>query len=120
MKSCFPAGLALDIRVIAHNFRYVHVPSAMLLCVALEYKTAKECWNILKSEIDCIVEKCVPLKKQGKRSKKKHLSKEAIRKIKYKQMMWKTYRHNGSEEDYANYKEALNQATAEIRNSKRS
>ena len=52
--------------------------------------------------------------------KKKHLSKEAIRKIKYKQMMWKTYRHNGSEEDYAIYKEALNQATAEIRNSKRS
>ena len=86
----------------------------------LENKTATECWNILKSEIDCIVEKFVPLKKQGKRSKKKHLSKEAIRKIKYKQMMWKTYRHNGSEEDYAIYKEALNQATAEIRNSKRS
>ena len=57
---------------------------------------------------------------QGKRSKKKHLSKEASRKIKYKQMMWKTYRHTGSEEDYAIYKEALNQATAEIRNSKRS
>ena len=35
-------------------------------------------------------------------------------------MMWKTYRHNGSEDDCANYKEALNQATAEIRNSKRS
>ena len=48
--------------------------------------------------------------------KKKHLSKEAIRKIKYKQMMWKTYRYTGSEEDYAIYKEALNQATAEIIN----
>ena len=35
-------------------------------------------------------------------------------------MMWKTYRHTGSEEDYAIYKEALNQATAEVRNSKRS
>ena len=70
--------------------------------------------------IDCVVDKFVPLKKQGKRSKKKHLSKEAIRKIKYKQMMWKTYRHTGSEEDYIIYKEALNQATAEIRNSKRS
>ena len=35
-------------------------------------------------------------------------------------MMWKTYRHTGSEEDYSIYKEALNQATAEIRNSKRS
>ena len=35
-------------------------------------------------------------------------------------MIWKTYRHTGSEEDYAIYKEALNQATAEIRNLKRS
>ena len=35
-------------------------------------------------------------------------------------MMWKTYRHTGSEEDFSIYKEALNQATAEIRNSKRS
>ena len=35
-------------------------------------------------------------------------------------MMWKTYRHTGSEEDYSIYIEALNQATAEIRNSKRS
>ena len=86
----------------------------------LKNKTATECWNILKSEIDCVVDKFVPLKKQGKRSKKKHLSKEAIRKIKYKQMMWKRYRHTGSEEDNSIYKEALNQATAEIRNSKRS
>ena len=86
----------------------------------LKNKTATECWNILKSEIDCVVDKFVPLKKQGKRSKKKHLSKEAIRKIKYKQMMWKTYRHTGSEEDYVIYKEALNQATAEPRNSWRS
>ena len=35
-------------------------------------------------------------------------------------MMWKIYRHNGSEADYVIYKEALNQATAEIRKSKRS
>ena len=34
--------------------------------------------------------------------------------------MWKTYRHTRSEEDYSIYEEALNQATAEIRNSKRS
>ena len=66
----------------------------------LENKTATECWNILKSEIDCVVDKFVSLKKQGKRSKKKHLSKEAIRKIKYKLMMWKSYRHTRSEEDY--------------------
>ena len=48
----------------------------------LKNKTATECWNILKSEIDCVIDKCVPLKKQGKRSKKKHLSKEAIKQIK--------------------------------------
>ena len=48
------------------------------------------------------------------------MSKEAIRKIKYKQMVLKTYRQTGSEEDYTIYKEALNSATAEIRNSKRS
>ena len=86
----------------------------------LKNKTATECWDILKSEIDCVVDTFVPLKKMGKRSKKKHLSKEAIRKIKYKQMMWKRYRHTGSEDDYSIYKEALNQATAEIINSKRS
>ena len=34
--------------------------------------------------------------------------------------MWKTYRHTGSEEDYTIYKEALIQATAEMRHSRRS
>ena len=43
-------------------------------------KTATECWNIIKYEIESIIDKFVPLKKQGKRSRKKHLSKEAIRK----------------------------------------
>ena len=46
---------------------------------------AIECWNILKYEIESIIDKCVPLKK-GKRSRKKHLSKEAIRKIVFKQI----------------------------------
>jgi hypothetical protein len=86
----------------------------------LKNKTATECWNILKSEIDCIVDKFVPLKKRGKRSKKKHLSKEAIRKIKYTQMMCKKYKHYGSDEHYSISKNALKQATAEIINSKRS
>ncbi|KAK2143901.1 hypothetical protein NP493_4378g00002 [Ridgeia piscesae] len=31
----------------------------------LKNKTATECWNILKSEIDCVVDKFVPLKQQG-------------------------------------------------------
>ena len=44
----------------------------------------------------------------------------AIRKIVLKQTMWKVYRRTRKEEDYANYKEALNAATTEIRQSKRS
>ena len=43
-------------------------------------KTATECWKILKYEIENIINKFVPLKRQGKRSRKKHLSKKAIRK----------------------------------------
>ena len=82
-------------------------------------KTAIECWNILKYEIVSIIDKFAPLKKQGKRSRKKHLSKEAIRKIVFKQTMWRVYRRTRKDEDYANYKEALNLATTEIRKSKR-
>ena len=82
-------------------------------------KTAIECWNILKYEIESIIHKFVPLKKQGKRSRKRHLSKEAIRKIVFKQTMWRVYRRTRKDEDYANYKEALNLATTEIRKSKR-
>ena len=47
-------------------------------------KTAIECWNILKYEIESIIDKCVPVKKQEKRTRKKQLSKEAIRKIMFK------------------------------------
>ena len=73
----------------------------------------------LKYEIEDIIEKFVPLRKQGKRSRKKHLSKEAIRKIAHKQMLWRVYKHTGNVYDYTNYKEALNLATTEIRKSKR-
>ena len=38
-------------------------------------ETAIECWNILKYEIESIIDKIVPLKKQGKWTRKKHLSK---------------------------------------------
>ena len=85
----------------------------------LTNKTAIECWNILKYEIESIIDKCVPLKKQGKRSRKKHLSKEAIRTIVFKQTMWRVYRRNRKNEDYANYKEALKLATTEMRKAKR-
>ena len=59
------------------------------------------------------------MKKQEKRSKKKHLSKEAFRKIRYKQNMWRVYKHTGKDQDYVVYKEALNAATNEVRKSKR-
>ena len=59
------------------------------------------------------------MKKHGKRSKKKHLSKEAFRKIRYKQNMWRVYKHTGKDTDYDAYKEAPNAATNEVRKSKR-
>ena len=82
-------------------------------------KTATECWNILRGEIDSAIDSFVPMKKQGKRSKKKHLSKEAFRKIRHKQNMWRVYKHTGKDQDYVVYKEALNAATNEVRKSKR-
>ena len=42
-----------------------------------------------------------------------------ITKIVFKQTMWRVYRRTRKDEDYANYKEALNLATTEIRKSKR-
>ena len=61
----------------------------------------------------------IRMKKQGKRSKKKHLSKEAFKKIRYKQKMWRIYKYTGKDKDYEAYKEALNAATNEVRKSKR-
>ena len=46
----------------------------------LENETATECWNILNSEKVCIVEKIVPLKKQGKRPKRNTYRKKPLEK----------------------------------------
>ena len=73
----------------------------------------------LRMELDRAIDSYVPMKKQGKRSKKKHLSKEAFRKIRYKQNVWRVYKHTGTDKDYDAYKEALNAATNEVRKSKR-
>ena len=59
----------------------------------MKNKTATGCWNILRGELDSAIDSYVPMKKQGKRSKKKHLSKEAFRKIRHKQNMWRVYTH---------------------------
>ena len=85
----------------------------------MKNKTATECWNILREELDSAIDSYVPMKMQGKRSKKKHLSKEAFRKIRHKQNMWRVYKHTGKDTDYEVYKEALNAATNEVRKSKR-
>ena len=85
----------------------------------MKNKTASECCNIVRGELDSVIDSYVPMKKQGKRSKKKHLSKEAFRKIRYKQNMWRVYKHTGKDTDYDAYKEALNSATNEVRKSKR-
>ena len=73
--------------------------------------------SLLKSELDSVINRYDPMKKQGKRSKKKHLSKEAFKKIRYKQDMWRVYKHTGKDKDYDVYKEAVNAATNEVRKS---
>ena len=50
------------------------------------------------------------MKKQGERSKKKHMSKDALRKIRYKQDMWRVYINTENDKDHEVYKEALNAA----------
>ena len=62
------------------------------------------------SYIVSATDRYVPMKKQGKRSMKKHLSKQASRKIRHKQEMWRVYKHTGKDNDYEVYKEALNEA----------
>ena len=46
----------------------------------LENKTATECWNILKREIDCIVEQFVPLKNRGNGQKRNTYQKKPLEK----------------------------------------
>ena len=77
---------------------------------------ATECWDILRGELDRAIDNYVPMKKQGKRSKTKHLSKEAFRKLRYKQIMWRV---TGKDKHYEVYKEAINAATNEVRKAKR-
>ena len=55
------------------------------------------------------------MKKQGKRSKKKQLSKEVFRKITYKQVMCQIHKHTRNENDCKAYEQALNSATNEGR-----
>ena len=42
----------------------------------MKNKTATECWNILRGELDSAIDSYVPMKKQGKRSKKRGFQKD--------------------------------------------
>ena len=81
-------------------------------------KTATEWWNIFRGELDRAIDSYVPMKKQGKRSKKKHLSKEAYRKIRYKKICGGFINIRGRIKIMM-LTEALNAATNEVRKSKR-
>ena len=59
----------------------------------MKNETATECWTFLRSEQDSAIDRYMPMEKQVKRSKKKHLSKEVFRKIMCKQAMWRVYKH---------------------------
>ena len=85
----------------------------------MKNKTSKDCLTIVRSELDSAIDRYVPMKRHGKRSQKKHLSKEAFRKSTYKQYMWLVYKHTGKDNYYEVYKEALNEATNEVQKSKR-
>ena len=75
--------------------------------------------DILRSELDSAIDRYVPMKKQGKRSRKKHLSKEVYENIRYKQAMWRVYQDIGKDKYYEVYTKALNVETHEVRKSKR-
>ena len=102
------------------QFMQVYSLCKFTVYASLQFIQSTECWTCLKDELEGITEKFFLLRKQGKRSRKKHLSKEAIRKIAHKPMLWRVYKYTGNVEDYTNYKEALNLATTEIGTSKRS
>ena len=46
----------------------------------MKNKTATECWNILRGELDSTIDSFVPMKKQGKRSKKETSLKRGFQK----------------------------------------
>ena len=82
-------------------------------------KTAIECWNILKCEIESTIDKFVPLRNKENGLERNTFQNELLKKIVFKQTMWRVYRRTRKDEDNANYKEAHNLATHEIRKSKR-
>ena len=44
----------------------------------MKNKTATECWNILRGELDSAIDSFVPMKKQGKRSKRRNICQKRL------------------------------------------
>ena len=63
-RKCFHKGRYKDMREYLANIDWNNI---------LKNKTGTECWNILKSEIDCIVDTFFPLKKTGETVNKETL-----------------------------------------------
>ena len=85
----------------------------------LRNKIAIERWNILKYVTENIIDQCVPLKNKDNGLERNTCQKKLL-KIVFKQTMWRVYRRTRKDKDYTNYKEALNAATNQIRQYKRS
>ena len=85
----------------------------------MKNKTGAESWNILKSELESVINRYVPMTKQGKRSRKSICQKRLSKRLDINKIMWRVDKHTGKDKDYEVYKEALNAATNEVRKSKR-
>ena len=62
-------------------------------------KTAIECWNILKYEIESIIDKFVPLKNKENGLERNTCQKKLLEKIVFKQTMWRVYMRTRKNED---------------------
>ena len=80
-----------------------------------ENKTTIERWNILKYEIESIIDN-FPLKNKENGVEKNTYQKKLL-KIVFKQIMRRVYRRTRKDEDFANSNEALNEATTQIKQS---
>ena len=85
----------------------------------LQKKTTVECWNILKYEIERIIDKFVPLKNNENGLERNICQKKLLEKYCSNKLCGGFIRIPERMKT-ANYKEALNAATTEIRQSKRS
>ena len=65
----------------------------------LRNRTVIECWNILKYEIESIIDQFVPLKNKENGLERNTCQKKLLEKILYKQTMWRVYRRTRKDED---------------------